>query len=137
MDLDDFKQVNELHGHQAGDEVLREVGAALRRSLRAYDIVARYGGDEFALIAVDAGEQEASDVTERSLLAVGRVSQARATAGVAESEPEQSSTELIERADRALRYAKHRGERGSAQRASLVPEGFEPAAMPRAELRRP
>lgn len=136
VDLDDFKQVNEIHGHQAGDRLLRDVGGALREGVRAYDSVARYGGDEFAIVAGDAGELEATELAERALARV-RAVHARATAGVAEWEEGEGAAELIERADRALRFAKHRGERGSAQRAALVPEDFEPAASPRAALRRP
>jgi diguanylate cyclase (GGDEF)-like protein len=50
IDIDDFKQINDTHGHQAGDEVLRQTGALLRRSLRVTDFVARYGGEEFTII---------------------------------------------------------------------------------------
>ena len=92
VDLDDFKLVNEQHGHQAGDAVLKHVGAALRDSVRAYDVVARYGGDEFAIIALDAGEDAAVDVVARGLGEIrGRLGQlgfggkaTLATAGVAE-----------------------------------------------------
>jgi diguanylate cyclase (GGDEF)-like protein len=121
LDLDEFKQVNELHGHLAGDEVLRAVGQALRDQVRAYDPVARYGGDEFALIALDAGEAAAAELAERALATLARVEHAAATAGVAEWDSGETATELIERADRALRFAKHEGERATAQRASLVP----------------
>jgi diguanylate cyclase (GGDEF)-like protein len=50
IDIDDFKQINDTHGHQAGDEVLRQTGALLRRSLRVTDFVARFGGEEFTVI---------------------------------------------------------------------------------------
>jgi diguanylate cyclase (GGDEF)-like protein len=131
VDLDDFKRVNEEQGHQAGDEVLKHVGAALRDSLRAYDVVARYGGDEFAIIALDAGEAVAAEVVARGLNEIrGRLGQlgftgdvAAATAGVAESRPGDSPTMLIARADEALLYAKHHGSRGTVVRASSLPAG--------------
>jgi len=50
IDLDNFKQINDTYGHQAGDEILRQTGALLRRSLRVTDFVARYGGEEFTVI---------------------------------------------------------------------------------------
>ena len=50
LDIDRFKQVNDTMGHQAGDQVLREISAMLRQSVRAYDIVARWGGEEFLVI---------------------------------------------------------------------------------------
>jgi diguanylate cyclase (GGDEF)-like protein len=132
VDLDDFKQVNERHGHQAGDEVLKHVGAGLRDSVRAYDIVARYGGDEFVIIALDAGEEVAADVVSRGLDEIrGRLAvlgfggeATLATAGVAGWRPGDSPTMLIARADEALLYGKQQGSRGIAVRASSVPADF-------------
>jgi two-component system cell cycle response regulator len=143
VDLDDFKQVNEEHGHLAGDEVLRTVGRELRRGVRAYDPVARYGGDEFAIVAIDADERKAAEVTARALNGVARAvgehplyeDAGRATAGVAQWIDDEKPDELIERADRALLYAKQQGERGKAMPASLVPEDFQPAAARRTAVR--
>jgi diguanylate cyclase (GGDEF)-like protein len=123
VDLDDFKQVNEKHGHQTGDEVLRAVGRALRDNVRTYDTVARYGGDEFAVIAIDANEVVGTEVMERALDAIGRALErlgvsSRATAGVAEWAAEESSTMLIDRADRSLLEGKHREGKGGVVRAS-------------------
>ena len=57
FDIDDFKRYNDAYGHAAGDEILREVSAMMRSSVRDHDVVARIGGDEFAVIFWDAGER--------------------------------------------------------------------------------
>jgi diguanylate cyclase (GGDEF)-like protein len=139
VDLDDFKRVNESQGHLAGDEVLRRVGHALRQAVRAYDLVARYGGDEFAIVAIDAGELEAAEVSDRAIdgiaRAIARVDRSGAgtgaTAGVAEWQAGESATALIARADRALFYGKQQGRRGVGVRASELPEDFMPVAKDR------
>jgi diguanylate cyclase (GGDEF)-like protein len=123
VDLDDFKQVNEEHGHQTGDEVLRAVGGALRDNVRTYDTVARYGGDEFAVIAIDADEDAAAEVIGRALGGIGdslgKLGVAsRATAGVAEWVAGESPTMLIARADRSLLEGKHARSKGGIVRAS-------------------
>ena len=131
VDLDDFKRVNETHGHLAGDEVLRRVGQAMREAVRAYDMVARYGGDEFAIVAIDAGESEAAEVASRAIEDVARAVRTvdpsaeatGATAGVAEWQADESPTALIARADQALLYGTQQGARGVAVRASELPSG--------------
>ena len=135
IDLDDFKTINERHGHLVGDEVLRRVGQALRDTVRPYDHVARYGGDEFALLAVDAGETEAADIAGRALerlraslggggLPATVAAPAGATAGVAEWAAGMSAVDLVAEADRALLFGKQQGRRGEVSPATSIPEGF-------------
>ncbi len=69
-DLDGFKAVNDLRGHEAGDEVLRLVGAALRGAIRQGDVVGRYGGDELLVVAADADADDAVLLAQRVRRAV-------------------------------------------------------------------
>ena len=71
LDVDGLKEVNDERGHQAGDEVLRDVGRALRTSVRAVDLAARIGGDEFSLVMPQADAADARHVVERFLERVG------------------------------------------------------------------
>ena len=70
IDLDDFKRINDEHGHLAGDRVLRAIAGALRAAVRTSDVVARYGGDEFVVLMPDTDESEARRVAERAEAAV-------------------------------------------------------------------
>ena len=140
LDLDGFKQVNEEHGHLIGDEVLRRVGHALRSTVRPYDLCARYGGDEFAIVCVDTEEHDASEIAARAIeQIVHMVSElddmppTGATAGVARWIPGQSATELLEEADRALLFGKQQHGRGATVLASEIPSGFRPRRFRRAD----
>jgi diguanylate cyclase (GGDEF)-like protein len=67
IDVDDFKRVNDVHGHAEGDRLLRSVAGLLRNSIRQSDLVARLGGDEFALLLYDSNASRARAVLERIL----------------------------------------------------------------------
>lgn len=118
-DIDFFKKVNDTYGHVAGDQVLREVSRRLKEGLRDYDVLCRYGGEEFLIMLPHTGEQESMVVAERlrqSVISlpvnVDEIEPISVTVsfGVATSmdggEPEQT---VIERADQALYKAKNGG----------------------------
>jgi diguanylate cyclase (GGDEF)-like protein len=72
-DIDNFKVVNDRYGHLVGDDVLRRVGQVLAASIRRGDVAARYGGDEFAVLLLDADDTKALEVAERIRQRVGEL----------------------------------------------------------------
>jgi diguanylate cyclase (GGDEF)-like protein len=116
LDLDDFKLVNDRGGHEAGDAVLQAVAQTLRRSVRRNDIVARIGGDEFALLGMAATMREAeprirSIIAELGALPTGLAAPAviSASCGLAEYCAGDTLESLMRRADQALYDAKRLG----------------------------
>jgi diguanylate cyclase (GGDEF)-like protein len=109
IDLDDFKRVNDVRGHQAGDELLRHVAALLENELRPYDQVARYGGDEFVLLLPGSDETTARQVAERVRDAMAGSLVGACSLGVAEWHEPLGADALLEQADRALLLAKRTG----------------------------
>ena len=79
FDLDDFKQINNIHGHAAGDEALRNFATLLKDSAREADIVCRYGGDEFAVLLPETGKENSGKFIKRVL----ENTSTPATAGIA------------------------------------------------------
>ena len=117
LDVDHFKQYNDMYGHPGGDEVLRQVARLLQCGARATDVVARYGGEEFIVLLPETDALKAGEVAEslRHALATHTWEARAVTAsfGVASFAPDASDTadasELIDRADRALYHAKRQG----------------------------
>lgn len=114
IDVDHFKDINDSHGHQVGDEVLRQTAALLRDSLREFDVLGRWGGEEFLAICLESGADEMHIIAERlrANVAVYDFSLAQPVTislGLAAWNHSESVEELIERADRNLYEAKARG----------------------------
>jgi diguanylate cyclase (GGDEF)-like protein len=120
LDLDRFKRVNDLYGHQFGDRVLAETALTLRRQLRTSDLVARYGGEEFVVVLPETTQRDAMVVAEKLRAAVeaqvldeneSAAVRSTVSVGVA-SVPAPgvtSDAELLRRADEALYEAKRAG----------------------------
>jgi diguanylate cyclase len=126
-DVDDFKSINDQHGHAVGDKVLITVAESLSRSLRGGDVVARLGGDEFAVLAAGLTLQQA----EGRFAAIGRAVQqacgevvpggtASISIGVAECSAGDTLESLQQRADSALYQAKRAGKGRVAAKASAL-----------------
>lgn len=119
-DVDHFKQYNDHHGHLAGDAALRAIAAAMQGAMREQDLVARFGGEEFACLMVDADADTVARVAERMRAlvealpprSVGNVQHSLTiSAGALSVVPEAGQTleSLLQLADRALYAAKHAG----------------------------
>jgi diguanylate cyclase (GGDEF)-like protein len=118
LDLDRFKQVNDTYGHEAGNEILRAVSAEVRNAVRASDVAARYGGDEFVVILTRtdlAGATRVAEALRAGIEGVGRrlgyeAGLVTVSCGIAEFDPKQPSEgDLLVTADRALYRAKAAG----------------------------
>ncbi len=107
LDIDRFKDYNDLYGHPAGDMLLREAATAWRIEIRQSDFIGRYGGEEFIVILPDCPSAGASDVIER-LRAVTPAGQT-VSGGIATWDGSESAESLLQRAHRALNAAKHAG----------------------------
>jgi diguanylate cyclase (GGDEF)-like protein len=114
MDLDNFKTINDTHGHQTGDAVLRLVADAMRSSVRAADVVGRLGGDEFAVLMPETDAPLADAAAKRLVASLRNVFQGTpnvtASVGVVSCTATDANTDdLLRRADQAMYDAKRMG----------------------------
>jgi two-component system cell cycle response regulator len=119
IDMDFFKSVNDTHGHDTGDAVLREFSERLRRNIRGVDLACRFGGEEFVVLMPDTDYHQAQSVAERVRLAVAernfdfkdaRLLTVTCSVGVALNEHQSDTPEtILKRADIALYRAKREG----------------------------
>jgi diguanylate cyclase (GGDEF)-like protein/PAS domain S-box-containing protein len=120
LDLDGFKNVNGTLGHEVGDRLLAEVGHRLNRTVRPGDTVARFGGDEYAIVCADVTPESMTGLAERVAESVrapfaieGRAVPVQASLGITLSRPTSSAQSLLSEADAAMYRAKDLG-RGKA-----------------------
>ncbi|MHC4130445.1 MAG: sensor domain-containing diguanylate cyclase [Planctomycetota bacterium] len=116
-DIDNLKQINDTHGHRAGDKVIREVSRRIIMCIRQIDIAARYGGDEFSVILPNTKLEDALVVAERIVEAVsntpitwkGEEIEFSISVGIGQYGPENSPDDITSRSDKALYKAKKAG----------------------------
>ncbi|MFN7917572.1 MAG: diguanylate cyclase [Vicinamibacterales bacterium] len=114
VDIDRFKAVNDTFGHQAGDQLLRDISALLRRTVRAYDILVRWGGEEFLVVLPGVGLETARMLADRLRSAVESldthgIGPVTVSAGAAEFENDYDFASTLRTADRRLYQAKAAG----------------------------
>src|SRR5262249_3512437 len=117
LDIDYFKSINDSHGHQAGDLVMKEFAEVTQAMLRATDFFGRYGGDEFLVGLSQTTLADAKQVAERVRRTIERQlfpclpagQRVTLSIGVAEYHPHESADQLLARADAALYEAKRQG----------------------------
>ena len=133
IDIDHFKEVNDRHGHQTGDRMLKNLARFLRQRLRASDVIGRYGGEEFAVILADTTGEIAEEVINslrRDFAAIphetgGDVMTVTFSAGIA-SLPEHASVRELDPGcgPGALQGEGFRQEPGDAQRRGMTPPRY-------------
>ena len=116
MDLDYFKQVNDTFGHIEGDRVLQLVAAAMKKTIRSSDLLARMGGDEFVLVLPDTSLKAAQSLAERLCRAIQKLKikipdgrQLGVSIGLIQYQPDMGREELLVKADEILYQAKSEG----------------------------
>ena len=122
IDLDDFKNVNDVHGHAVGDEVLRNIAFAITRAVRRNDVACRVGGDEFAVLLPSCPAKHSRRIAENICRQVrSRIPMMGISVGLAFAPGGDSPEEAFKRADEALYRAKARGKGRIVSCGELLP----------------
>ena len=114
FDIDNFKDVNDTYGHLTGDEVLKEVASIATKVIRQSDVLARWGGEEFAILLPETPLSGAVVLAEKVRIAIathnfGKLGRKTCSFGVAEYSADMATDILISNSDRAMYYAKNNG----------------------------
>ena len=124
LDIDHFKQFNDNYGHHIGDLVLRDVAGLIKRQMRSSDVMARFGGEEFAVLLVHTDQQEAMEIAERIRYSIANHQATDANgqplhitisigcsslSAAQKATPQQAARHLLQQADKALYRAKETG----------------------------
>ncbi|MDA8234505.1 MAG: diguanylate cyclase [Clostridia bacterium] len=111
VDIDNFKQYNDIHGHLGGDKVLKKIGRLLKNTLRKTDLAYRYGGDEFVIILTETTSDQAKEVADKLRFNYEKLGLNPTTLsiGIAEYNPEYDHEQIIRLADGAMYEAKKQG----------------------------
>lgn len=136
LDIDHFKQFNDNHGHHIGDLILREVAGLIKRQMRTSDVMARFGGEEFAVLLVRTGPQEAMEIAERIRRSIENHQPPDGTGnplqitisvgctgltGVPDAPSDNAMQYLLQQADKALYDAKQSGRNRISYREAKDP----------------
>jgi diguanylate cyclase (GGDEF)-like protein len=117
LDVDHLKRINDTRGHADGDDLLRKLGAALREGLRSYDVLVRYGGDEFVCALMGSGLEAAQERFQGVVRALSEAAAgATVSVGFAELRAHEGIDDVIERADRDM-YERRAAERATQRRS--------------------
>ncbi|WP_018872407.1 GGDEF domain-containing protein [Thioalkalivibrio sp. ALJ16] len=140
IDVDDFKKINDSFGHVYGDEVLILLARLLRQGFRDSDLIYRFGGEEFVVLAEVAGAEQAVATFERLQQTVAsqdlpRVGTVTTSIGVTRVRPYQTASAALDQADQALYYAKANGKNQVCLYDQLLAEGaIQPSAIQTGEI---
>lgn len=121
IEVDDFKSYNDTFGHLAGDKALRAVARAIRMTLRETDVVARYGGDEFVVIAIETSREGMLKLANRIRLAVFQTVHVTISIGISYfADGDIPADALVEAADVAMYVAKNKGKDRVVEAAPII-----------------